>query len=523
MSKKEYEIDIPGTEFPEGEILLKAASKKSGIPLVEIESVRVLKRSIDSRNNVRWILKIQVNKKGVPVDADDFQFQWKDVSSKPEVLICGMGPAGMFAALRLIECGLKPVILERGKEIKGRRRDLALINKNGIVNSDSNYCFGEGGAGTFSDGKLYTRSLKRGNVKRILKLFEHFGASKDISIDSHPHIGTNKLPAIIEKMRKHILDCGGVIHFETRMNDVEIKDGKLVSVATARGDRIPCNALILATGHSARDIFFLLKSKKLLLEAKGFALGVRVEHPQNLIDLLQYHCSPRPASLPAASYALVSQVNNSGVFSFCMCPGGIICPAATGPEELVVNGWSPSKRNGMFSNSGIVTEIMPEDLAPFSEHKELAGLHFQMAVERNAYFSGGENLAAPATRLEDFVKGKVSASLPGTSYIPGLTPAEMQTIFPERIIQQLRGGFKEFGKKMRGYLSNDAVIVATESRTSSPVRIPRDKEKLMHPELAGLFPCGEGAGYAGGIVSAAMDGEKCAEAVATYLGIKVEL
>lgn len=441
-----------------------------------------------------------------------------DVRSKDTVVVVGSGPAGLFAALRLIELGMRPVVLERGKDVQARRRDLAAINKEQTVNPESNYCFGEGGAGTYSDGKLYTRSKKRGDVRRILEILVAHGAKEEILYDAHPHIGTNKLPVLVAALRDSIRQAGGEVLFDTRATDLIIEADTLRGVITQAGDTIKGEAVILATGHSARDVFELLHRKNILIEAKPFALGVRVEHQQDLIDRVQYHCvDDRGPYLPASSYALVHQASvggrERGVFSFCMCPGGFIVPAATAPGEVVVNGMSPSRRDSKFANSGIVVAVEESDFREFQQHGPLAGLYFQAAVERRACIAGGNTQQAPAQRLVDFVEGKVSASLLETSYQPGLTPADMREVLPSFIFKALQDGFRNFGTKMKGYLTNDAQVVGVESRTSSPVKIPRDKETLEHPQLRGLFPCGEGAGYAGGIVSAAMDGERCAEAV----------
>ncbi|HEX8040442.1 MAG TPA: FAD-dependent oxidoreductase, partial [Chryseosolibacter sp.] len=437
------------------------------------------------------------------------------------VLIVGAGPAGLFAGLRLIELGYKPIILERGKDVQSRRRDLAAINKDHVVNPDSNYCFGEGGAGTYSDGKLYTRSTKRGDIKKVLETLVAHGASEDILFDAHPHIGTNKLPKLVMALRETILQYGGEIRFNTKVVDLVIDGDVVKGVVTAPGDRVAGDALILATGHSARDIFYMLDRKKVLMEAKAFALGLRVEHQQNLIDRIQYHCSAdRGPYLPASSYALVNQAlvgsEVRGVFSFCMCPGGFIVPAATAPGEVVVNGMSPSRRDSLFANSGIVVAVDKKDFGR-REHGALAGLFFQSAIERLACVMAGGRQTAPAQRLVDFVEGKVSQQLLPTSYQPGLASVDMRELLPDFIYQALRISFREFGKKMKGYYTNEAQLVGVESRTSSPVKIPRDKETLEHPQLKRLFPCGEGAGYAGGIVSAAMDGQACAVAAVHQL------
>jgi uncharacterized FAD-dependent dehydrogenase len=419
--------------------------------------------------------------------------------------------------LRLIELGIKPIIFERGKDVQARRRDLAAINKDQIVNPDSNYCFGEGGAGTYSDGKLYTRSKKRGDVNRILEILVAHGAKEEILYDAHPHIGTNKLPKLIEEIRKSIIEAGGEIHFNTRIVDFIIEDDSIKGVVDQNGQKIKGESVILATGHSARDIFELLHQRKIQIEAKPFALGVRVEHDQNLIDRVQYHCSvDRGPYLPASSYALVHQAKingrDRGVFSFCMCPGGFIVPAATAPGEIVVNGMSPSRRDSRYANSGIVVAVEMNDFKDYNKYGPLAGMYFQSDIEKRACKIAGGTQIAPAQRLADFVDGKVSSSLLETSYQPGLASVDMKAVLPEFITNALRQGFKNFGTKMKGYLTNEAQIVGVESRTSSPVKIPRDKESLEHPQIKNLYPCGEGAGYAGGIVSAAMDGERCAEA-----------
>ncbi len=488
------------------------------------EGFRILKRSIDARNrNVVVRIMGEVVSKEKEVLALEYVKPSKDVSNGRRVVIVGAGPAGLFAALRLLEAGIKPVIIERGKDVQARRRDIAAINKDHLVNPDSNYCFGEGGAGTYSDGKLYTRSTKRGNVRKVLEILVAHGARTEILYDAHPHIGTNKLPAVIQQMRETILGCGGEIRFDTCMKDLEVDPKGFVSVITQANDRIEGEACLLATGHSARDVFELLHRKNIAIEAKPFALGVRVEHSQQLIDRIQYHCDgERNPYLPASAYSLVSQVKSKGgergVFSFCMCPGGFIVPAATAPGEVVVNGMSPSRRDSRFANSGIVVAIGPADLERYKSFGPLAGMKFQMEVEQQACRAAGGNQTAPAQRLIDFVEGKESSSLLECSYQPGLASVDIGKLFPQFLSDSLRSGFRNFGTKMKGYLTNEAQVVGVESRTSSPVRIPRNVTSLEHPQVPGLYPCGEGAGYAGGIVSAAMDGERCAEAILGKLG-----
>ncbi len=486
---------------------------------------KILKRSIDARGK-KVVVRVQVEliDKNEPTQSN-FRNDFKDVSNNEEVIVVGAGPAGLFAALRLIELGLRPIVLERGKEVQSRRRDIAAINKEHIVNPDSNYCFGEGGAGTYSDGKLYTRSTKRGDVNRILEILIAHGAKEEIRYDAHPHIGTNKLPKIVEELRETIRRAGGVVLFQQRVTDILTNHREIIGVQTADGVNHKASCVILSTGHSARDIFYLLHKKNIAIEAKPFALGVRVEHPQALIDEIQYHCiGKRDPFLPASSYALVHQEKvkgvERGVFSFCMCPGGFIVPAATSPGEIVVNGMSPSRRDSKFANSGIVVAVGEKDFLSSSADGPLAALQFQQLIEQNACKVAGGTQTAPAQRLMDFLNNKSSSSLLETSYQPGLLSCNLGDVLPEFIAESLKQGFKEFGKKMKGYLTNEAQIIGVESRTSSPVRIPRDKDSLQHPNMIGLFPCGEGAGYAGGIVSAAMDGERCAEAVFNFIKSK---
>ncbi|WP_143304637.1 NAD(P)/FAD-dependent oxidoreductase [Chitinophaga vietnamensis] len=499
--------------------ITRHAANALGLPAKAITGYNLLKRSIDARSRqVYFMVTIQVFVNEPFQQREHLHPVYPELpKDAPRVIIAGAGPAGLFAALRLIEAGIRPLILERGKDVRARRRDLAALNKTGVVHPDSNYCFGEGGAGTYSDGKLYTRSNKRGDINRILSIFVHFGAEEKIMIDAHPHIGTNKLPHIITAMREQIIASGGEVHFEEKVSSLRIKDGRITGVETASSHTFDAQQLILATGHSARDIFQMLHRQQILIEAKPFALGVRVEHPQELIDSAQYHCAIRGEYLPPASYSLVEQVEGRGVFSFCMCPGGIIAPAATDPGELVVNGWSPSKRNNPFANSGMVVTVDESDFAAYGHQGPLAAMYFQQAVEKAAFNAGGGKFVAPAQRMTDFVHGKLSASLPECSYLPGVNSADLRHVLPPAVHQRLAGAFKAFGKKMKGYYTADAILVATESRTSSPVRIPRDNDTLEHPQVAGLYPCGEGAGYAGGIVSAAMDGERVASIIAARL------
>ncbi|HKC69181.1 MAG TPA: FAD-dependent oxidoreductase [Bacteroidia bacterium] len=508
----------PSEAFSENEIKNKARLE---LGLSEKDELHIVlqKRSIDSRQkNIKVNVTIQafVNE---PLQEEEIKPAYKNVADKKQIVIIGAGPAGLFAALRCLELGLKPILFERGKDVKTRRRDLAAINKEHIVNPESNYCFGEGGAGTYSDGKLYTRSSKRGDVVKILKTLVYHGADKTILVDAHPHIGTNKLPKIIETIRQTIIDCGGEIYFNAKLTDIIIEKGQIKSIEishleTNTTTNQKADYLILATGHSARDIYYLLNAKNIAIEAKPFAMGVRVEHPQEIIDSIQYHCNINQLKnvrefLPAASYSLVNQVNGKGVYSFCMCPGGIIAPCATDVHEVVTNGWSPSKRNNPYANSGIVVGLDTSDWKDFDKQKNLAALALQQQLENKAWVAGGKTQTAPAQRLIDFIENKNSSTLPDCSYQPGITSVPMLPVLGNVIGKTLQEGFKNFGAKMKSYLTNEAVIVGVESRTSTPVRIPRDKETCQHTQIKGLYPCGEGAGYAGGIVSAAMDGERC--------------
>ena len=507
-------------EVAANEIMLsQQAAKLIQVSAKEIQKVVVLKRSIDARQkSVKVNIKAKVFLIGEPYTPSIIELpDYPNVSNKQEVIVVGAGPAGLFAALQLIELGLKPILIERGKDVRGRRRDLKAINVDGIVNEDSNYCFGEGGAGTYSDGKLYTRSKKRGDIDRILEILVGFGANPDIMVEAHPHIGTNKLPQIMQDMREKIISCGGIVMFETRVTDFVIKNNEMQGVVLRNGAIISATKVILATGHSARDIYELLHRKGVQIEAKPFALGVRAEHPQELIDQIQYSCDYRGQFLPPAPYSIVKQVNGRGMYSFCMCPGGVIAPCATSPGEVVTNGWSPSKRDQPTANSGIVVELKLEDFKPYEKFGPLAGMEFQKSIEQKAWHLAGETQKVPAQRMIDFTQNKVSQSIPKTSYVPGTTSIEMGQVFPGFISQILREGFTEFGKSMRGYLTNEAILHAPESRTSSPVRIPRDTISLEHVQIKGLYPCSEGAGYAGGIISAAIDGEKCAIKIAEIL------
>jgi uncharacterized FAD-dependent dehydrogenase len=514
--QKKISIKALPSEAASHSILQKIIAQTCGISPDKISGFHLLKQSIDARGKQVWFhLTINVFIDEPYQAVQLMPLELKDVTySGGKVIVIGAGPAGLFAALRLIEQGIKPIVLERGKDVRARRRDLAAINKEGIVNPESNYCFGEGGAGTYSDGKLYTRSTKRGDVYKVLSMLVHFGADEKILYEAHPHIGTNKLPHIITAIRNTIIKYGGEVLFEKKVVDFIVEKNTIAGIATADGDTMKADAVILATGHSARDIFQLLQAKKILIEAKPFALGVRVEHPQALIDTIQYHCPSRGDYLPPAAYSLVQQVNGKGVFSFCMCPGGIIAPAATNANEIVVNGWSPSKRNNPYANSGIVVSVEEKNVQPFKKYGPLAAMYFQASVEEKAFKEGGGKLAAPAQRMVDFSENKISSSLPGCSYLPGIHSTDLKQVLPPFIHQSLQIAFKEFGKKMKGYFTNDAVVVATESRTSSPIRIPRNNDDLQHPQIKNLYPCGEGAGYAGGIVSAAMDGEKIANQIA---------
>jgi uncharacterized FAD-dependent dehydrogenase len=513
---KETEIVCSPEQHEDEAALIRLAAASLKMSPNQVTGLKILKRSIDARGRrVLYRMQVQVFM-GEPYIRETYIIKYPNVKNAKPVIIMGAGPAGLFAALQCIESGLKPIILERGKDVKQRRRDLANINKQGLVNPESNYCFGEGGAGTYSDGKLYTRSTKRGDVTQVLKTFVTHGADENILIDARPHIGTNKLPGIITAIRETIESAGGEVHFDRKVTALVVDAGKIKGVKTADGETHKAGAVILATGHSARDIFEMLHRQNILIEAKPFALGVRIEHPQEIIDRAQYHCEDRGEFLPPSYYSLVEQVDGRGVFSFCMCPGGIIAPCSTEDKEIVVNGWSPSKRNNPYANSGTVVQINLEDVKgdnadPFKL------LNFQREIEQLAFTAGGGNLVAPAQRMIDFVQGKISVDLPKNSYLPGTKSINLDEVLPGWIADRLKKALPVFGQKMKGYYTNEAILVGVESRTSSPVKVPRDKETLQHPQVAGLFPCGEGAGYAGGIISAAIDGINCAAAAKKIL------
>ncbi|HNX35581.1 MAG TPA: FAD-binding protein [Kiritimatiellia bacterium] len=516
--RKEINLSLSPQDADTPERLNAMIAQALGVEPPRLTAVRILRRSVDARRrHIEVNLRIwAVADEPAPV-FETVRFDYPDVSHKEPVLVVGAGPAGLFAALRLIERGFKPIVLERGKDVSSRKRDIALIHREHALNPDSNYCFGEGGAGTFSDGKLYTRSKKRGDNRRALELLHFHGASDTILYEAHPHIGSDRLPKIIANIREPIRHAGGEIRFDTRVTGLMIRNQAVTGAVTQHGDTLDGRAVILATGHSARDVYELLHREHVLLEAKAFAMGVRIEHPQELINAIQYHRDPQMSHLPPAAYSLVHQASGRGVYSFCMCPGGFIVPAATGPGEIVVNGMSPSLRNSPFANSGLVVEIRLDDLGAYASHGPLAGLRCQQALEHEAFQHAGGGQTAPAQRATDFVAGKTSADLPESSYIPGVYASPLHAWLPKSIGPRLREGLQAFDQKMRGFLTREAVLVGVESRTSSPVRIPRDRETLQHVQLKGLYPCGEGAGYAGGILSSAIDGENCATAAAAWL------
>ena len=528
---QEYQIRVLPEQAANEQSIKLFISKDKGIDARTIKAIRVLKRSIDARQRTIYVnLKVRLYINELPLDDEFVHIIYNKVEKKPSVIVVGAGPGGLFAALRLIELGLRPIVVERGKNVRDRKVDIARISRDHKIDPESNYSFGEGGAGAYSDGKLYTRSKKRGNVDKILNVFCQHGASTSILVDAHPHIGTDKLPRVIENMRNTILECGGEVHFETRMDALIIEQGKVLGIETNTGQTFR-GPVILATGHSARDVYRWLHQNGVQLEAKGIAVGVRLEHPSHLIDQIQYHNkNGRGKYLPAAEYSFVTQVDGRGVYSFCMCPGGFVVPAASGPHQLVVNGMSPSNRGGKWSNSGMVVELRPEDLL----HEELklkneafgiectgegplAMMHLQEALEASCWQQGNMRQTAPSQRMVDFTRKKLSYDLPASSYSPGLVSSPLHFWMPPFISDRLSKGFQQFGRTSHGFLTNEAVMIGMETRTSAPVRIIRDNETLQHVTVSGLFPCGEGAGYAGGIVSAAIDGERCAEAVASYL------
>ena len=515
----EYQIRVVPEVAAQEDRLKAWLADEYGFDVRTIFGVRILKRSIDARQRQIFVnLKVRVYINEQPHDDEYIRTEYPNVEGKPQVIVVGAGPGGLFAALRLIELGLRPIVLERGKNVHERKKDLAAITKTQQVDPESNYCFGEGGAGAYSDGKLYTRSKKRGSVERILGIFVQHGAREDILIDAHPHIGSDKLPGVIKAMRETILRCGGEVHFETRVTRLIVEGDKVTGVETATGESFE-GPVILATGHSARDIYKMLHDSDITIEAKGIAVGVRLEHPQRIIDQIQYHSVlGRGEYLPAAEYNFVTQVDHRGVYSFCMCPGGFVVPAVSELDGLVVNGMSPSNRGSHWANSGMVVELHPEDLPPeYNRYGVLSMMRFQQDMERRAFIEAGNTLIAGAQRMKDFVDGKSSRNIPPSSYLPGVQTSRLDQWLPPFVSNRLRKGFAVFGKNARGFLTNDAIVIGVETRTSSPVRIPRDKDLLRHVSLQGLYPCGEGAGYAGGIVSSAIDGERCAEALATFV------
>ena len=513
----EYQLRVLPQVAASADALRKYVADEYGLALSALKAVRILKRSIDARQRTIFVnLKVRAYVNEMPTENEFEPVDYQDVSQRPQVIVVGAGPGGLFAALRLIELGYRPIVLERGKDVHERKKDLANISRTQQVDGESNYCFGEGGAGAYSDGKLYTRSKKRGNTEKILRVFCQHGASTNILADAHPHIGTDRLPQVIEAMRNTILRCGGEVHFQTKMTQLLLEGQKVIGCVA--GEKAYHGPVILATGHSARDVYRYLAEAQIHVEAKGIAVGVRLEHPSQLIDQIQYHRKEgRGQWLPAAEYSFVTQADGRGVYSFCMCPGGFVIPAATGPEQIVVNGMSPANRGTRWSNSGMVVEIRPEDVESGMSNDPLAMMHYQEELERTCWQQGNMKQTAPAQRMADFVNGKLSYDLPRSSYAPGLVSSPLHFWLPKPISSRLQQGFRTFGKQAHGFLTNEAVMIAVETRTSSPVRIVRDNETLQHVQVEGLFPCGEGAGYAGGIVSAGVDGERCAEMCALYM------
>lgn len=513
----EYQLRVLPQVAASADALRKYVADEYGLALGALKAVRILKRSIDARQRTIFVnLKVRAYVNEMPTENEFEPVDYQDVSQRPQVIVVGAGPGGLFAALRLIELGYRPIVLERGKDVHERKKDLANISRTQQVDGESNYCFGEGGAGAYSDGKLYTRSKKRGNTEKILRVFCQHGASTNILADAHPHIGTDRLPQVIEAMRNTILRCGGEVHFQTKMTQLLLEGQKVIGCVA--GEKAYHGPVILATGHSARDVYRYLAEAQIHVEAKGIAVGVRLEHPSQLIDQIQYHRKEgRGQWLPAAEYSFVTQADGRGVYSFCMCPGGFVIPAATGPEQIVVNGMSPANRGTQWSNSGMVVEIRPEDVESGMSNDPLAMMHYQEELERTCWQQGNMKQTAPAQRMADFVNGKLSYDLPRSSYAPGLVSSPLHFWLPKPISSRLQQGFRTFGKQAHGFLTNEAVMIAVETRTSSPVRIVRDNETLQHVQVEGLFPCGEGAGYAGGIVSAGVDGERCAEMCALYM------
>lgn len=513
---KEILLEISPLEASDKKLYSPLAAKKLKVSESEIKYLRIIRKSIDARQkNIKVNLLLEAFLKKEVIKEDKISFKYRNVSNSPEVVIVGAGPSGLFAALRLIECGIKPVIIERGKNVEERRIDINELEQSHVLNNDSNYCFGEGGAGTFSDGKLYTRSKKRGDHNKVLEVLHFHGADESILYETHPHIGSDKLPSVISNIRRTILDAGGRIYFNSKLTDIVIKGNNISSILLSDGSKVVSQAVILATGHSSRDVYYLLNNKKILLENKNFAMGIRIEHPQELINEIQYR-RKKIEYLPAASYNVVQQVNGRGVYSFCMCPGGQIVPASTGLGEIVVNGMSESSRGSYFANSGLVVQIFPADYSSFG-NDGLSAMKLQETFEKSAFENSNKDLTAPAQRVVDFLNSKTSSSLPKTSYIPGVISSPLHNWMPEFISSTLKTGLKEIGKKMKGFISQEALMVGVESRTSSPVRIPRDSQTGSHIQIEDLFPCGEGAGYSGGIVSSAVDGERLAEKVAEYL------